>query len=104
MGNEGETMENPSPEPIPHEHVIKLVKNGSRQSLILPESFNFDSDEIFVSRNEQTGDVILSSHSGDRTIEALLQLVRKLEHESDSQRRKGKNITSINTNTEEKDA
>ena len=37
----------------------KLFNNGGSQAVRLPAEFRFDGDEVFVRRDEQTGDVIL---------------------------------------------
>jgi antitoxin VapB len=41
--------------------VAKLFQNGGSQAVQLPAEFRFDADEVYVSRNERTGDVTLSS-------------------------------------------
>jgi len=38
----------------------KLFKNGRSQAVRLPAEFRFDGKEVFVRRDERTGDVILS--------------------------------------------
>jgi antitoxin VapB len=42
----------------------RVFNNGGSQAVRLPAEFRFDSDEVFVRRNERTGDVILSRKSG----------------------------------------
>jgi antitoxin VapB len=42
----------------------RLFNNGGSQAVRLPAEFRFDGDEVFVRRNERTGDVILSRKSG----------------------------------------
>lgn len=39
----------------------KLFKNGSSQAVRLPIDFRFNGDEVYISRDEATGDVVLSS-------------------------------------------
>ena len=39
----------------------KLFMNGRSQAVRLPADFRFEGDEVYVSRDERTGDVILSS-------------------------------------------
>ena len=41
--------------------VAKLFKNGSSQAVRLPAAFRFEGDEVFIRRNSETGEVILSS-------------------------------------------
>lgn len=38
----------------------KLFQNGKSQAVRLPLGFRFEGDEVFIRRDEQTGDVILS--------------------------------------------
>jgi antitoxin VapB len=38
----------------------KLFKNGRSQAVRLPARFRFEGDEVFIRRDEATGDVILS--------------------------------------------
>jgi antitoxin VapB len=42
----------------------RVFNNGGSQAVRLPAEFRFDSQEVFVRRNERTGDVILSRKSG----------------------------------------
>jgi antitoxin VapB len=44
--------------------IAKLFKNGSSQAVRLPAEFRFDGDEVFVTRDETTGDVVLSNRPG----------------------------------------
>jgi antitoxin VapB len=39
----------------------KLFRNGRSQAVRLPASYRFEGDEVFIRRDETTGDVILSS-------------------------------------------
>lgn len=43
----------------------KLFKCGQGQAVSLPEAFRFDSDYVYVTRDEKTGDVILSQKPKD---------------------------------------
>jgi antitoxin VapB len=38
----------------------KLFRNGRSQAVRLPAEFRFEGDEVFIRRDEKTGDVILS--------------------------------------------
>lgn len=42
----------------------KLFKNGASQAVRLPAEFRFEGTEVFISRDQETGDVILSSRPG----------------------------------------
>ena len=40
--------------------VAKLFRNGGSQAVRLPAEFRFEGDEVYVRRDETTGDVTLS--------------------------------------------
>lgn len=42
----------------------RLFNNGGSQAVRLPAEFRFEGDEVFVRKDERTGDVILSRKSG----------------------------------------
>jgi antitoxin VapB len=44
--------------------IAKLFKNGSSQAVRLPAEFRFEGREVYVRRDEVTGDVILSNRPG----------------------------------------
>lgn len=39
----------------------KLFRNGASQAVRLPAEFRFEGSEVYISRDESTGDVILST-------------------------------------------
>lgn len=39
----------------------KLFQNGGSQAVRLPADFRFDGDEVYITRDEATGDITLSS-------------------------------------------
>ena len=43
------------------EKVAKLFPNGRSQAVRLPASFRFDGDEVYIRRDAETGEVILSA-------------------------------------------
>ena len=44
--------------------IAKLFKSGSGQAVRLPAEFHFEGDEVYVTRDEITGDVVLSDRPG----------------------------------------
>jgi antitoxin VapB len=46
--------------------VAKLFRNGGSQAVRLPAEFRFEGDEVYVSRDEKTGDVTLSNKKETR--------------------------------------
>jgi antitoxin VapB len=45
--------------------VAKLFTNGRSQAVRLPAAFRFEGDEVFIRRDQRTGEVILSSKPAD---------------------------------------
>ncbi len=45
--------------------VAKVFTNGRSQAVRLPAAFRFDTKEVFVRQDEETGDVILSRKPAD---------------------------------------
>lgn len=41
-------------------HTAKLFMNGRSQAVRLPVDYRFDGDEVFIRKDPETGDVILS--------------------------------------------
>jgi antitoxin VapB len=46
-------------------HIAKVFQTGRSQAVRLPAAFRFDTKEVFVRRDEATGDVILSRRPTD---------------------------------------
>lgn len=61
----------------------KLFKNGSSQAVRLPAEFRFEGDAVYVTRDEITGDVILSTRPGAKVWEGFFELTRSVEKSSD---------------------
>lgn len=57
----------------------KLFRNGASQAVRLPAEFRFDGDEVYVSRDERTGDVILSSRPGARAWADFFELMKTID-------------------------
>jgi antitoxin VapB len=49
---------------VPETRIAKLFKNGASQAVRLPAEFRFDGSEVYATRDERTGDVVLSVHPG----------------------------------------
>lgn len=46
-------------------HIAKVFQTGRSQAVRLPAAYRFDTKEVFVRRDEATGDVILSRRPSD---------------------------------------
>jgi len=47
--------------------IAKLFKNGASQAVRLPAEFRFEGDQVFITRDDKTGDVTLSARPGGKT-------------------------------------
>jgi antitoxin VapB len=63
--------------------VAKLFKNGASQAVRLPADFRFEGDEVYVTRDDATGDVILSQRPGARAWREFFELVDSIENTND---------------------
>jgi antitoxin VapB len=46
-------------------HVAKIFTNGRSQAVRLPAAYRFNTKEVFIHKDMETGDVILSSKPAD---------------------------------------
>jgi antitoxin VapB len=44
----------------PHRQIARLFTNGRSQAVRLPAAYRFDTKEVFIRQDPETGDVILS--------------------------------------------
>lgn len=68
---------------MPETRIVKLFKNGSSQAVRLPAEFRFEGNEVFATRDELTGDVLLSKRPGSKTWEDFFALMNSIEVPSD---------------------
>ncbi len=59
--------------------VAKLFMNGASQAVRLPADFRFDGDEVYATRDETTGDVVLSKRPGVEAWQAFFELLHAVE-------------------------
>jgi antitoxin VapB len=59
--------------------VAKLFKNGASQAVRLPVDFRFEGDEVYITRDEATGDVVLSSRPGGKVWADFFDLLEELK-------------------------
>lgn len=63
--------------------VAKLFKNGASQAVRLPMEFRFEGNEVYVTRDDATGDVVLSNRPGAKTWNAFFELLQEVEVPAD---------------------
>jgi antitoxin VapB len=64
---------------MPQTRIAKLFKNGSSQAVRLPAEFRFAGDEVFVTRDDITGDLILSDRPGAKAWRDFFQMMGSIE-------------------------
>jgi antitoxin VapB len=68
---------------MPEIRVAKLFKNGASQAVRLPAEFRFDGDEVYVMRDDSTGDVVLSKRPGAKTWNDFFALMDTIDVPAD---------------------
>lgn len=58
--------------------VAKLFKNGASQAVRLPAEFRFEGDEVYVTRDDETGDVVLSTRPGAKSWDNFFELMKTI--------------------------
>jgi antitoxin VapB len=64
---------------MPETRIAKLFKNGASQAVRLPAEFRFEGDEVYATRDEATGDVVLSSRPGAKDWGDFFEMLRSIE-------------------------
>ena len=59
--------------------IAKLFKNGSRQAVRLPAEFRFDGDEVYATRDDVTGNVVLSKQPGAGVWRDFFEMMRSID-------------------------
>jgi antitoxin VapB len=59
--------------------IAKLFKNGSSQAVRLPAEFRFEGTEVYVTRDEITGDVILSHRPGAKVWRDFFEMMHSID-------------------------
>ena len=61
----------------------KLFKNGASQAVRLPADFRFEGNEVYVIRDDATGDVVLSTRPGAKAWSEFFELVHAMDAPAD---------------------
>jgi antitoxin VapB len=57
----------------------RVFRNGRSQAVRIPAEYRFKTDEVYVRRDQQTGDLILSEKPNRPSIESIREIFRKLD-------------------------
>ena len=71
-----------------HEQTAKLFPNGRSQAVRLPAPFRFEGNEVYIRRDPQTGEVVLSAAPSSWDTFFALRESLSLPHEPKPRRRR----------------
>ena len=57
---------------------VRLFKNGASQAVRLPAEFRFAGGQIYATRDDRTGDVVLSARPGAGSWAEFFELMRTI--------------------------
>jgi antitoxin VapB len=63
--------------------IAKLFENGTSQAVNLPAGFEFEGGEVFATRDDMTGDVVLSRRPGAATWRKFYKMMEFVEIPAD---------------------
>lgn len=63
--------------------VAKLFRNGASQAVRLPAEFRFEGDQVYATRDDRTGDVVLSNRPGSNAWGEFFELMDRIEVPAD---------------------
>ncbi len=70
----------------------KLFRNGASQAVRLPAEFRFEGKEVYATRDDKTGDVVLSSRPGAREWTDFFTLIHSIDVPDDFMSERPMNI------------
>jgi antitoxin VapB len=59
--------------------IAKLFRNGASQAVRLPAEFRFEGGDVYVTRDDASGDVVLSNRPGIKVWEAFFELLHTVD-------------------------
>ncbi|MDR3054396.1 MAG: AbrB/MazE/SpoVT family DNA-binding domain-containing protein [Zoogloeaceae bacterium] len=63
--------------------VAKLFRNGASQAVRLPAQFRFQGSEVYATRDDDTGDVVLSNQPGVKAWNEFFELLFSVDAPAD---------------------
>src|SRR5664280_1511850 len=74
--------------------IAKLFKNGASQAVRLPVEFRFEGDEVYITRDDATGDVVLSNRPGAKVRNEFFELLHTIDVPADFMAERPLNVLS----------
>jgi len=59
--------------------IAKLFKNGASQAVRLPAEFQFKGERVYATRDEVTGEVVLSDRPGAQAWRDFFEMMRTID-------------------------
>lgn len=59
--------------------IAKLFKNGASQAVRLPAEFRFEGKEVYATRDDATGDVVLSARPSAKSWDEFFALMETID-------------------------
>ena len=59
--------------------IAKLFKNGSSQAVRLPTEFRFEGEQVYATRDDVTGNVLLSDRPGSKAWRDVFEMTHSIE-------------------------
>ena len=72
----------------------KLFQNGQSQAVRLPKEFRFEGDEVYITRDDATGDVVLSNRPGAKAWSEFFELLHAIDVPADFMAERPLNVLS----------
>jgi antitoxin VapB len=64
---------------MPQTKLVRLFKNGASQAVRLPAEFRFEGNTVYATKDETTGDVVLSTRPGARVWDEIFERLRSID-------------------------
>jgi antitoxin VapB len=61
------------------QNTAKVFINGNSQAIRLPKAYRVDVEEMWISKNDMTGEIILKPKDDDKRLRKLNQLFQMIE-------------------------
>jgi antitoxin VapB len=81
----------------------KPFKNGASQAVRLPAGFRFEGTQVYATRDEATGDLVLSSRPGAKAWADFFELLREVDVPSEFLNERPMNQRPVEKNLFSKD-
>ena len=64
---------------MPQTKLVRLFKNGASQAVRLPAEFRFSGNTVYATKDDATGDVLLSERPGAKLWDEIFARLRSID-------------------------